>query len=258
MRKIIDNTLQITSSSHNNNLIEVPAIKSILEKYNIGKKPLSNLLGLGEVTVIRYLEGQRPSHDNSNLLKEILTNPFLYELFLLQRKDKITATALKKSLIKTKEEEKKYHYKKLFLISFYILKELKETTILNLQRIIYLIDFFSNKILKEKLIDANFFFVGDTVIYKEINTCFSYFTSNLLECDKLFINYDFSLTEEEIKYLDSIISIFGNYSPKILQEMLNIINKDTVSLQSITSAIQLKKYSIKLYKKVNKNYERII
>ena len=35
-------------------IISKKEIEQILEKYNIGKKPLSLLLGWGEVTVIRY------------------------------------------------------------------------------------------------------------------------------------------------------------------------------------------------------------
>ena len=33
----------------------------ILEKYNIEKRPLSKLLGFGELTITRYLDGQLPS-----------------------------------------------------------------------------------------------------------------------------------------------------------------------------------------------------
>ena len=35
--------------------------KDILRKYKIGKKPLSKLLGWGEVTITRYINGDIPS-----------------------------------------------------------------------------------------------------------------------------------------------------------------------------------------------------
>lgn len=42
-------------------LITISDIKKILEKYNIEKRPLSKLLGFGELTITRYLDGQLPS-----------------------------------------------------------------------------------------------------------------------------------------------------------------------------------------------------
>ena len=54
-------------------LIQVSEIQAIIDKYSIGKKPLSLVLGLGEITITRYLDGQNPTKDNSELLKNILT-----------------------------------------------------------------------------------------------------------------------------------------------------------------------------------------
>lgn len=53
-------------------LITISEIKSILEKYNIEKRPLSKLLGFGELTITRYLDGQLPSKRYSDILCEIL------------------------------------------------------------------------------------------------------------------------------------------------------------------------------------------
>ena len=43
------------------NLITISDIKKILEKYNVEKRPLSKLLGFGELTITRYIDGQLPS-----------------------------------------------------------------------------------------------------------------------------------------------------------------------------------------------------
>ena len=43
-----------------NGIITIKEIEEILNKYAIGKKPLSLVLGWGEVTIIRYLEGSTP------------------------------------------------------------------------------------------------------------------------------------------------------------------------------------------------------
>ena len=42
-------------------LITISDIKKILEKYNVEKRPLSKLLGFGELTITRYIDGQLPS-----------------------------------------------------------------------------------------------------------------------------------------------------------------------------------------------------
>ena len=52
-------------------IITIKEILEILEKYNIGKKPLSLVLGWGEITIIRYLEGQIPDQFHSELLLKI-------------------------------------------------------------------------------------------------------------------------------------------------------------------------------------------
>ena len=50
------------------NLITISEIKKILNKYNIEKRPLSKLLGMGELTITRYMDGQLPSKKYSDYL----------------------------------------------------------------------------------------------------------------------------------------------------------------------------------------------
>ena len=55
-------------------IISKNEIEEILKKYNIGKKPLSKLIGWGEVTVTRYLNGDIPTKMYSDELKKILND----------------------------------------------------------------------------------------------------------------------------------------------------------------------------------------
>ena len=76
--------------------ILVSEIEQLLEMYNIGAKPLSLLLGWGECTIPRYLSGQMPNVENSEKLKSIIRNPYVfYELFN-KNKHKLTNIAQKK------------------------------------------------------------------------------------------------------------------------------------------------------------------
>ena len=62
-------------SLKNDTVITADEIRQILEKYRIGKKPLAKLLGWGETTIIRYMEGDIPTSEYSNKLKTLLDNP---------------------------------------------------------------------------------------------------------------------------------------------------------------------------------------
>lgn len=70
---------------------------SIMEKYEIGKKPLSVLLGWGETTVLRYLNGVEPNREFAAKIKELSESPWQYARLLEQGKDSLTQTAYKKT-----------------------------------------------------------------------------------------------------------------------------------------------------------------
>lgn len=65
-------------------LISRERILEIPEKYHIGKRPLSLLLGWGEMTYTRYCEGHLPSKQYSDVLEKIYNNPVGF-LFLLEK-----------------------------------------------------------------------------------------------------------------------------------------------------------------------------
>ena len=76
-------------------------IESILVSYGIGKKPLSMLLGWGETTICRYLDGDTPSEKYSAVLLNLLNNPNDYLALLESNKNNITKIAYTKSKQKT-------------------------------------------------------------------------------------------------------------------------------------------------------------
>ena len=53
-------------------LVSIDDIEKIMKIYKIGKGPLSLALGFGEVTITRYLEGQIPSKEYSDIMKMAL------------------------------------------------------------------------------------------------------------------------------------------------------------------------------------------
>ena len=85
------------------NTISIDEILKILEKYNIGKRPLSIILGWGETTLTRFLDGDIPSKAYSDLLKKIGEDKEFFLELLEENEDKITSVAFKKCYEKTKE-----------------------------------------------------------------------------------------------------------------------------------------------------------
>ncbi len=72
-------------------------ILQILKQYNIGRKPLSLLLGWGQTTILRYLNGITPTPEYSKELFHILKDPSYYLMLLEKNKTRITELAFRKS-----------------------------------------------------------------------------------------------------------------------------------------------------------------
>ncbi len=203
-------------------LIQINEIEEILDKYNIGKKPLSLILGLGEITITRYLDGQNPTRENSELLKKISNNPLLYEMYLEVNKDKITKVAYKKSLGKTKQIELNKDKSKIYNTALYFVDKEKEIDPLELQKTIFFSNLFSKVLLKCRISKEYSEAWIHGPVYKDIYDAFSYYGSNNIDYDELIKDKEIDLTDEEKAYLDGIIKAFGYYNGSILREMTHL------------------------------------
>lgn len=68
-----------------------------MQRYEIGKKPLAKLLGWGETTVMRYLDGVEPNREFAKRISELAENPWCYVKELEQNKMRLTDTAYRKT-----------------------------------------------------------------------------------------------------------------------------------------------------------------
>lgn len=81
-----------------NGLISLEQIQEIPEKYAIGKRPLSLLLGWGEQTFSRYADGDIPTKQYSDTLLRIYNDPTFYSELLEANKGNLkSALAYEKS-----------------------------------------------------------------------------------------------------------------------------------------------------------------
>lgn len=70
---------------------------SMMQQYEIGKKPLSRLLGWGDTTVMRYLDGVEPNREFAKRIEELAEDPWQYARVLEQSKGNLTDTAYRKT-----------------------------------------------------------------------------------------------------------------------------------------------------------------
>jgi len=76
-------------------------LKDMLQKYNIGKKPLSKLLGWGETTILLYLredDEEIPDNEYTRRLKNLYTHTTGYLALLNSGQNRISAVAKRRSI----------------------------------------------------------------------------------------------------------------------------------------------------------------
>lgn len=79
-------------------IVSLDTILMIPDKYAIGKRPLSLLLGWGEQTFSRYCDGDVPTKQYSEILQKIYDEPKYYEQILEENKGNLkTEATYKKS-----------------------------------------------------------------------------------------------------------------------------------------------------------------
>lgn len=206
-------------------IITVDEISEILRKYKIGKKPLAKLLGWGEVTLIRYLNGENvPTRPYSDELYKIL-NDSKYMLEILEsNKSRITESAYNK--VKNEiNAMNKLNIKdgidsQIELVAAYIVSKI-EVTPLALQKLLYYAQgfymvFFGKSLIKD---DCQAWVHGP--VYPDIYYKFRAYGRDTIQID---IDYDIEdiLDDDRRELLNAIINYFGYYSGTALEKMSHI------------------------------------
>ncbi|MDY2957695.1 type II toxin-antitoxin system antitoxin SocA domain-containing protein, partial [Floccifex sp.] len=121
-------------------IVSIHDIEDLMEMYNIGKAPLSLALGFGEITITRYLQGQIPSKEYSDVIKKALESPAYMIEMLRINKEKIGETAYKKAMKAVLNLNDIINIPdKLLSVISYIFERANEVTPLALQKLLYYI-----------------------------------------------------------------------------------------------------------------------
>ena len=121
-------------------LVSIDDIERLMKIYKIGKAPLSLALGFGEVTIPRYLEGQMPSKEYSDIIKAALSSPVYLKQKLMENREKLTDAAFRKAFAAAESIESLFSVSdKMLRVIAYIFEKLEEVTPLMLQKLLYFI-----------------------------------------------------------------------------------------------------------------------
>jgi uncharacterized phage-associated protein len=127
-----------------NHIVPLEMVLEIPQKYNIGKRPLSLLLGWGEQTFSRYMGGDMPTKQYSEILKKIFENPSYYAQILENNKSNIKQATYEKSkhAVESMIEGETKDKSKINLVIDYLLNKCNDITPLALQKALYYIQGF--------------------------------------------------------------------------------------------------------------------
>lgn len=242
-------------------LITVAEIGHLFSKYNIGEKPLAQLLGWGEVTLVRYCKGAMPSKPYSDLLQS-LDNPYVMLRLLKTNGSVLTSTARKK-LASSIAREIGFIANKVFQVANFFLHKVNEEagdfmTPLKLQKMVCLAQGWSLGFLGRPLFNQEIQAWQHGPVVYDLYEAYKAFKFNPIPALNSFDSSCFK--DEEIAVLEMINDIFGVYNATFLENLTHkerpwqIVRKglkDTESSQMIIAQDELRKY----YQDVMKKYD---
>lgn len=201
-----------------NGIVSLETILKIPEKYTIGKRPISLLLGWGEQTFSRYCDGDMPTKQYSDILKRIYNDPCYYAEILEENKGNLKTTAsYKKSkrtvdaLLSTSINEKT----KIDLTIEYLLSQCEDITPLALQKALYYIQGFYYAFYKTFLFSEECEAWVHGPVYRDIYFRYRDYKFDPIEGSHEFDDSVFSSSEKAI--LDSVVKNICCFSGKVLE-----------------------------------------
>lgn len=203
-------------------LVRRSDIEKLLKIYNIGKAPLSLALGFGEITISRYLDGQVPSKEYSDIIRHAISSPEYMKSLLNKNRDKIAYTAYNKAYGAASNLEKLFCMSDGLIGSVnYIFKSLEEVTPLLLQKLLYYVQGI-NSIRNGAMIfneDCKAWVHGP--VYVEVYNLFKDFKYNPIDDDRFAVleNSEDNLTEDQKNVIDLVLKTFGMYGGKTLERI---------------------------------------
>lgn len=203
-------------------IVNVDDILNLMEIYKIGKAPLSLALGFGEITITRYLAGQIPSKEYSNIIRAALESPKFMIEKLNENREKIGETAYRKSINAAIEVGPLFELsEKMLLTISYIFEKAEEVTPLALQKMLYYIQGIYMALFDAELFSEECEAWAHGPVFKDVYEVFKNFKYNPIDDTRFAMlqNRFKELSNDEKKVIDSVVESFGMYSGKTLEQI---------------------------------------
>ena len=250
---LIDKNIQEVDEQYRayEGIVSIGDIEKLMKIYKIGKAPLSLALGFGEITITRYLSGQIPSKEYSDIMKRALSSPTFMKEKLRENREKIAVAAYNKAMDAAIQLESLFSVSdKMLRVISYVFERLEEVTPLMLQKLLYFIQGVSYALNAKPMFTENCQAWVHGPVYPEVYDIFRDFKYNPIE-DARFVIFECAedvLTEEECRTIDLVVNTFGEYGGKVLERITheempwklarkgytdNIPSNETITLENI-------------------------
>lgn len=203
-------------------LVTIADIEKLMKNYKIGKAPLSLALGFGEVTIPRYLEGQVPSKEYSDVIRAALASPAYMKQRITENSEKLTDAAYKKAVAAADSLESLFSVsEKMLRVIAYVFEELEEVTPLMLQKLLYFSQGIYSALYGRPIFmeDCRAWVQGP--VYPEVYDLFRDFKYNPIDDARfaLLEGKEDALTDDEKRVIDLVLNTFGMYGGKVLERI---------------------------------------
>ena len=201
-----------------NGIVSLDVICAIPEKYDIGKRPLSLLLGWGELTFSRYCDGDIPTRQYSDILQRIYNEPQFYSELLEANKANLKS---QRTYEKTRRAVDALlsvgvpSNSKINTVIQYLLYQCEDITPLALQKALYYIQGFHFAFYRTFLFPEDCQAWTHGPVYRDIYFRYRDYRFDPIEKATTFDTSVFSASEKAI--CDSVINNLCCYSGKILE-----------------------------------------
>ena len=245
------------------NIVSIEDIEKAMKIYKMGKAPLSLALGFGEITITRYLCGQVPSNEYSNIIRMALSSPAFMKEKLNENKDKIASTAFNKAMEAATQLEMLFSVSnKMLRVISYLFEKVEEVTPLSLQKLLYFIQGISFALKEQAMFHEECQAWVHGPVYPKVYNIFRDFKFNAIEDPRfvIFKGTKDELTVDERRIIDLVINTFGEYSGKVLERITHEEDPwkqarkgyaDSISSNELITLDSIKKY----YSKKNREYD---
>lgn len=243
-------------------LVHIDDIEKLMKIYKIGKAPLSVALGFGEVTIPRYLEGQVPSKEYSDVVRSALTSPVFMKHKLDENRGKLTDAAYKKAIAAADSIENLFSVsEKMLRVIAYMFEKLEEITPLTLQKLLYFIQGVYSAAYGRPIFEEDCRAWVHGPVFPEVYELFRDFKYNPIDDARFALLEDASaaLTKDEKNVIDLVVNTFGMYGGKVLERITHNEDPwkdarrgygDTIPSSAILQKERIRKY----YEAINRKY----